>query len=371
MADNQQRILNPPHNTSNYLSGSNLGISDKATIPIVSPNYVQQYLLPATEELKQKIYSNRDKIFNALHQNIHEQYNQPLLVVTGPSYVGSVEEAEKCGEWLEGLQDLLTLCVNKSCLVCMRVNLKSYNEKYAPINAAHLPSIMTFDIAHGIPECRQLLYTLSDKLPLVGDVCDLITPQFFHDLFSMGLVSSTLAELQLHREMISACSFAVAVQTSDSNLPFDNKFYDGKIALTLDAMYASAQPHQFLNITKEGLVAVVGTTGNSDTFVILEVNSQITVGDLRIYFEQVYAYPKHNNNVPKIMLDVGKLTDAEYEDKLGKVEALFSDKESAKKINGVLIDSGEEYGDQEGDLLVNTKKMVNELAKFSRRRCGL
>lgn len=359
--DNQNKILNPPRQGSNFVTGSNLGISDKATIPIVAPNYVQQYLLPTSEELKQKIYSSRDKIFNALHQNVHEDYVQPMIIIAGPSFISNIDQAKKCGQWIQQLKQ------DKSCLLTMRVNLKSYNEKYAEIGEKDLPSIMTFDISQGIPECRELLHELAQKVPLVGDVCDLITPQFFHDLFSLGLLSSTLVESQLHREMISACSFAVGIQTNDSYLDFDKNFYSYKINSSLDAMYASSQPHQFLNITKAGLVAVVGTTGNPDTFVILEINHEITIDDLNQYFTQVYKYEKHNNNIPKIMLDLGKLTNDNYQHKLDVISHLFNDNTVAKKINGFLIDSGNDY-DQENDILINTKKMIDQLAILSAKR---
>lgn len=359
---NESKILNPPGDGSSFVSGSNLGISDKDAIPIVSPNYVQQYQQVITAELKQLIYNSRDKIFNALHQNISDDYLQPLLVVTGPSFILNVDQAQKCGSWIKSLPE------SKSLLLSMRVNLKHYNTPYKQIGSDTLPNIMTFDISHGIPECRQLLFDLALKnIPLVGDVCDLITPQFFHDLFSLGLISSTLVESQLHREMASACSFAVGLQTNDSHLPFDKQFYSYKINSTLDAMYASSQPHQFLNITKAGLVAVVGTTGNPDTFIILEINNDISISDTISYFDQVYSYEKHNNNIPKVMLDLGRLSNDSYDDKLNKVTSLFNNPDLSKKINGVLIDSGADYGD-DNELLVNSNRMVKELAEFSNKR---
>jgi len=361
-ASEVKRSFTPTNTVSGIISGNGYGVSDKHTIPIVSPNYVQQYLLPATDELSSQIYCSRDKIFNILSQNIKQDYVQPLLVVTGPSALLSVPQAKACGSWVQKL-----FPDDKAVFLSMRTNLKSYNKSYAPLDSPSFPSIMTFDIAEGIPECRDLLYELAQKVPLVGDVCDLITPQFFHDLFSLGSVSSTLAESQLHREMISACSFAVGVQTSDSNLPFDKQFYSYKVASTLDAMYASSQPHQFLNITKAGLVAVVGTVGNPNTFVILEVNSQLNLQELKQYIDQIYNYPKHNNNIPKVMLDLGKVDNESYSHKLSLVQQLFADESIAKKINGVMIDSGDKY-DTETELTVNTEKIIGELSKLSKVR---
>ena len=44
---------------------------------------------------------------------------------------------------------------------------------------------------------------------------------------------------------------------------------DGSLDVAIDAIGAVEHPHQFLSVTKPGLVAIVGTVGNGDCFVIL------------------------------------------------------------------------------------------------------
>ena len=41
------------------------------------------------------------------------------------------------------------------------------------------------------------------------------------------------------------------------------------MGVAIDALRAASHPHHFLSVTKPGVVAIVGTDGNQDCFVIL------------------------------------------------------------------------------------------------------
>ena len=96
-------------------------------------------------------------------------------------------------------------------------------------------------------------------MPLASEMLDTISPQFIADLLSVGAVGARTTESQLHRELASGLSFPVGFKNGT----------DGSLDVAIDAIGAVEHPHQFLSVTKPGLVAIVGTVGNEDCFVIL------------------------------------------------------------------------------------------------------
>ena len=49
---------------------------------------------------------------------------------------------------------------------------------------------------------------------------------------------------------------------------------DGTVQIAIDAVRSSAHPHQFLSVTKQGISAIVATTGNDACHIILRGSSQ-------------------------------------------------------------------------------------------------
>ena len=118
----------------------------------------------------------------------------------------------------------------------------------------------SFDINKGLKTSRQLFLDLTERgIPLASEMLDTISPQFIADLLSVGAVGARTTESQLHRELASGLSFPVGFKNGT----------DGSLDVAIDAIGAVEHPHQFLSVTKPGLVAIVGTVGNEDCFVIL------------------------------------------------------------------------------------------------------
>ena len=118
----------------------------------------------------------------------------------------------------------------------------------------------SFKINKGLRISRQLFLDLTTKgMPIATEVLDTISPQFFADMLSVGAVGARTTESQLHRELASGLSFPVGFKNGT----------DGTLDVALDAIGAVKHPHHFLSVTKPGVVAIVGTVGNDDTFVIL------------------------------------------------------------------------------------------------------
>ena len=118
----------------------------------------------------------------------------------------------------------------------------------------------SFHINKGLRVSRQLFLDLTEKgMPLASEMLDTISPQFLADMLSAGAVGARTTESQLHRELASGLSFPVGFKNGT----------DGSLDVAIDAIGAVMHPHHFLSVTKPGLVAIVGTMGNEDCFVIL------------------------------------------------------------------------------------------------------
>ncbi|KAK6465544.1 hypothetical protein DFJ63DRAFT_24770 [Scheffersomyces coipomensis] len=352
-----------PRSSSISSAVSGLCLTERGQVAVPHPEIIQNLLFPSSDSLKQKIMIYREKVNQVLNQDItnSESCKEPLLIITGPSYIKDVAQVKACSQWIGSMigkkfnnkqqqqlqQQLPTSLLNNKhdihddLLISIRTNLSKYNHPYNdPHNSS---SIMTFEIEHGIPICRALLCELAEVCPIVGETCDTITPQYLNDLYCLGLVSSTLTESQLHRELASGVSYPVGFNTQDSELSFDKSMYVHKITAALDAMYATSQPHQFLSVTKIGTVAVVGTTGNEDTFIILQLNLQLNFDELKVIIKRVYSYGNLTRKTPRIMIDVGKISNDQYNEKLSILTQLLNDIETKHTIVGVMIDSGDNY----------------------------
>jgi 3-deoxy-7-phosphoheptulonate synthase len=101
---------------------------------------------------------------------------------------------------------------------------------------------------------------LTEKgMPLASEMLDTISPQFLADMLSVGAIGARTTESQLHRELASGLSFPVGFKNGT----------DGTLDVAVDAIGSVKHPHHFLSVTKPGVVAIVGTIGNDDCFVIL------------------------------------------------------------------------------------------------------
>lgn len=141
----------------------------------------------------------------------------------------------------------------------------------------------SFHINKGLRVSRQLFLDLTEKgIPLASEMLDTISPQFLADMLSVGAVGARTTESQLHRELASGLSFPVGFKNGT----------DGSLDVAIDAIGAVMHPHHFLSVTKPGLVAIVGTMGNEDCFVILRGGKKGTNYDKKSIQEAKEALEK-------------------------------------------------------------------------------
>lgn len=375
-------------------STSGLCSSERGHVAVAQPEVIQNVLCPSSDSLKDKIIAYRNKFASMLAYEPTQKFYNPLLVVTGPSYVQNAHQMNACAQWVGSMLGKPASVLNTplpdsianfykrapinndSLMLAIRANLSKYNLDYNAIKTG-VQSVMTFEIEQGMPVCRALLCELAEICPIVGEVADTITPQYLSDLYCLSFISSTLVESQLHRELASGVSYSIGFSTSDSHLPFDKSMYKHKITSALDAIYATSQPHQFLSVTKVGTVAVVGTVGNDETFLILQVNLQLEFTELEELIDYIYSHPRHKFKCPKIMLDVGKISSSDFDSKLQIVSRMLTSPSTRCKIIGVVVDSGDNYvpdvsnPGQNYENFINANKFINSLGELSNERIRL
>ena len=221
--------------------------------PIVAPDLLQH-------EIKQS-QKSKDTVIQARNEAAQvvqgTDANNRLLVVIGPCSIHDPKAAlEYCDRLLkmkEKYQDQL--------LVVMRSYLEKPRTTVGWKGLINDPDIdNTFNINKGLRVSRQLFVDLTEKgMPLASEMLDTISPQFLADLLSVGAIGARTTESQLHRELASGLSYPVGFKNGT----------DGSLDVAIDAIGAVRHPHHFLSVTKPGNVAIVGTVGNEDCFIIL------------------------------------------------------------------------------------------------------
>ncbi|CAF9940835.1 MAG: Phospho-2-dehydro-3-deoxyheptonate aldolase amt16 [Heterodermia speciosa] len=221
--------------------------------PLIPPNLLQ-HEIAQTENSKSTVVNARHEVVACVQGT---DLRRRLLVIIGPCSIHDPAAALDYADRLLRLKDRY----RDDLLIVMRSYMEKPRTTVGWKGLINDPDINnSFDINKGLKTCRQLFLDLTERgIPLASEMLDTISPQFIADLLSVGAVGARTTESQLHRELASGLSFPVGFKNGT----------DGSLDVAIDAIGAVEHPHQFLSVTKPGLVAIVGTVGNEDCFVIL------------------------------------------------------------------------------------------------------
>jgi 3-deoxy-7-phosphoheptulonate synthase len=189
----------------------------------------------------------------------------------------------------------------------------------------------SFNINKGLRLSRQLFVDLTSRgMPIASEMLDTISPQFLADLLSVGAVGARTTESQLHRELASGLSFPVGFKNGT----------DGSLTVAVDAIGAVRHPHHFLSVTKPGVVAIVGTVGNEDCFVILRGGTRGTNYDAQSITEAKAALQKAGVR-QRLMVDCSHGNSLKNHKNQPKVAATLAEQleKGEDAIMGVMIES--------------------------------
>jgi len=213
-----------------------------------------------------------------------------LLVVVGPC---SIHDPDAALDYAARLNDVAPLYATELFIV-MRV----YFEK--PRTVMGWKGLIndprrdgSYEINHGLRLARKLMLDVTAiGRPIGTEFLDTTLGQYYADLVSWGAIGARTVESQVHRELASGLSMPVG---------FKNRT-DGNLQVAVDAIRSARQPHWFPSLTREGVPAVMGTSGNEHGHLVLRGGSHgpnYTAMDL----EAAVSLLKKYGLPPQLMVD--------------------------------------------------------------------
>lgn len=224
--------------------------------PLIPPAILMEEL-PVTEQASITVSSGRDQVNAAL-----EGTDDRLVVVTGPCSIHDTEAARDYGQRLKKAADRHA----GDLIIVMRVYFEKPRTTVGWKGLINDPRLDgSFHINEGLRLARGLMLDLCNMgLPVGTEFLDTISPQFIADLVSWGAIGARTTESQIHRELASGLSMPVGFKNGTG----------GSTQLAVDAIKAARGAHHFLSVTKQGISAIVATTGNDACHIILRGSSQ-------------------------------------------------------------------------------------------------
>ncbi|MCJ1474637.1 Phospho-2-dehydro-3-deoxyheptonate aldolase amt16 [Lambiella insularis] len=296
----------------------------KGNNPITPPDLLQ-HEIPHTPTSKHTVITGRNDAVSIV-QNTDPLHR--LLVIIGPC---SIHDPAAALDYATSLLHLKHLYAN-DLLIVMRSYLEKPRTTVGWKGLINDPDIdNSFNINKGLRTSRQLFIDLTNKgMPLASEMLDTISPQFLADLLSVGAIGARTTESQLHRELASGLSFPVGFKNGT----------DGTLEVAIDAIGAVKHPHHFLSVTKPGVVAIVGTVGNEDCFVILRGGKKGTNYDKESIREAKEALAKKGLS-QRLMVDCSHGNSLKNHRNQPKVARDLADQIEAGEdaIMGVMIES--------------------------------
>jgi 3-deoxy-7-phosphoheptulonate synthase len=219
--------------------------------PLLSPAALL-YELPLTEQEAQTVEHTRAEVRAVL-----DGADDRLLVVTGPCSVHDPNAALDYARRLVQLRE----SYSRDLLIVMRVYFEKPRTVTGWKGLINDPGMDdTYDVHRGLRTARRLLIDiLSLGMPVGCEWLDPITPQYIADTVTWGAIGARTTESQVHRQVASGLSMPVGFKNGT----------DGDVQVAVDACRAAAAGHTFFGVTSAGAAAVVSTSGNVDTHVIL------------------------------------------------------------------------------------------------------
>ena len=297
-----------------------------------------------------------------------------LLVVVGPCSihdpVSALEYAVKLGRAARRFADDL--------LVVMRVYFEKPRTIVGWKGLINDPGLDgTFRINEGLRLARRLLLDVTALgLPAANEFLDTTIGQYYAELISWGCIGARTVESQVHRELASGLSMPVG---------FKNRT-DGDIKVAIDALRAARHPHWFPSLTLEGAPAVLGTTGNRDTHLVLRGGTQSGPNFSAAAIASATAMLRDAGLPERVMIDCSHANSGRDPERQAGVATDLADQVAAgsREIIGLMLESHLVGGRQEhtpGVRLVHgqsitdaclgwatTRRVLERLARAAARR---
>ena len=221
------------------------------TEALVAPRLLKEQLT-IDDRIAQSVIDARDTV-----RRIIRGEDSRLMCIVGPC---SIHDPAAALDYAERLARLRAQ-VEERLFIVMRVYFEKPRTTVGwkgMINDPHMDD--SCDMREGLFRARRLLLDINALgLPAATEMLDPITPQYIADLVSWAAIGARTTESQTHREMASGLSMPVGFKNST----------EGNLQVAVNAIESARRPHSFIGITQDGMTAIVRTTGNPDTHVVL------------------------------------------------------------------------------------------------------
>ncbi len=270
-----------------------------------------------------------------LASKIVQGHDDRLLVIVGPCSIHDPKAALEYAEKLKKAADLYA----DELLIIMRTYFEKPRTTVGWKGLINDPKLdNSFEINHGLRLARQLLIDINQLGLATGtEFLDTVIPQYIGDLIAWGAIGARTTESQIHRELASGLSMPIGFKNGTT----------GDVQIAIDAIRAAKHSHHFLGVTKQGLAAIVGTSGNDACHVILRGSNQGSNYDAES-IKQV-ANMLHDVELPqRIMIDCSHGNSNKDYTRQPIVAADVAEQiaNRAKEICGVMLESNLVAGKQ-------------------------
>ena len=212
--------------------------------------------IPITRDVEDLIIRSRREITDIINGD-----DDRLLVVAGPCSIHDEAAGREYAERLAGLADE----VRDTVMIVMRVYFEKPRTTVGWKGLINDPNLDgSCNMAEGLRRARRFLLNVCEiGLPTATEFLDPFTPQYISDLVSWGAIGARTAESQTHRQLASGLSMPIGFKNGTG----------GSVQLAVDGMIAAKAQHAFLGIDDAGAAAVVQTSGNDATHIVLRGGS--------------------------------------------------------------------------------------------------
>lgn len=223
--------------------------------PLAPPS---EYLaeIPVSKKVEDLVVRSRREITDILNGD-----DERFVIVTGPCSIHDEVAGREYAERLAILADEL----RDSVMIVMRVYFEKPRTTVGWKGLINDPNLDgTWNMPEGLRRARNFLLEVGEiGLPAATEFLDPFTPQYISDLVSWGAIGARTAESQTHRQLASGLSMPIGFKNGTG----------GSIQLAVDGMIAAQAQHAFLGIDDAGAAAVVQTSGNDATHIVLRGGS--------------------------------------------------------------------------------------------------
>ncbi len=180
-----------------------------------------------------------------------------LVVVTGPC---SIHDTAAALEYAGRLRECSARHAG-SLVVVMRAYFEKPRTVVGWKGLINDPDLdESYHINKGLRLARKLLLDINELgMPTGSEFLDTQIPQHVADLTSWVAIGARTAESQVHRELASGLSMPVGFKNGT----------DGDTQVAVDGVLTARQQHWFPGVTKQGVAAILQTSGNDSCHVIL------------------------------------------------------------------------------------------------------